>query len=91
MKKPFRTASAVLFCAFFGFLAITGCADKMTDRHSELVGGSQGPPPPGVRDYKNNGTPANTDGMGRPMAGGVVNSTPDTMWNQNSPYEAKPF
>jgi hypothetical protein len=73
---------AVLLCS---------CADKMTDRHSELAGGDQGPPPAGVRDYKNNGTPSNTNGMGQPLAGGKINSMPDSMWNQNSPLEAKPF
>jgi hypothetical protein len=72
-------------------MMLASCADKMTDRHSELVGGNQGPPPAGVRDYKHNGTPSNTNGMGQPLAGGKINTTPDSMWNQNSPLEGKPF
>jgi len=85
MKKSFLTASTIALC----FLS-AGCADKMTDRHSELGGGTQHTSPT-VRDYKNNGTPANTDGMGHPLANGKINTTPDTMWNQNSPHEGKPF
>ena len=90
MKKSFLAASAIGLSAIALCLLSFGCADKMTDRHSELGGGTQHNPP-AVRDYKNNGTPANTDGMGRPLAGGKINSTPDTMWNQSSPSQAKPF
>ncbi|HET6402576.1 MAG TPA: hypothetical protein VFH95_14420 [Candidatus Kapabacteria bacterium] len=90
MKKSFLAttvlaASAIALC-FLSF----GCADKMTDRHSELGGGTQHNPP-NVRDYKNNGTLANTNGMGKPLANGKINTTPDTMWNQNSSFEGKPF
>jgi hypothetical protein len=85
MKKS--TLAAFLFL----LLGLSSCADKMTDRHSELSGGDQGPPPPGVRDYKNNGTPSNTNGMGQPLAGGKINTAPDSMWNQHSPLEGKPF
>lgn len=72
-------------------LALASCADKMTDRQSSMSGGAQGGPPPGVTDGKNNGTPANTDGMARPMAGGTVNTKPDSMWNQSSSAANKPF
>ncbi len=72
-------------------LTLASCADKMTDRHSAMVGGNQGGPPPGVTDGKNNGTPSNTDGTGQPMAGGKVNTVPDTMWNQSAPAGQKPF
>jgi hypothetical protein len=85
MKKTF------LAFPILSILLLSSCADKMTDRHSEVEGGSQGPTPPALRDYKNNGTPANTDGKGQPLAGGKVNSTPDSMWNQNSSLEGKPF
>jgi hypothetical protein len=90
MKKTLL-AFPILFAVLLSALLISSCADKATDQHSELVGGSQGPTPPALRDYKNNGTPSNTNGMGQPLAGGKVNSTPDSMWNQNSPLEAKPF
>ena len=86
MKKSFLIASIVALC----FLSAS-CADKMTDRHSEVVGGAQGPPPADVRTYLHNGTPANTNGMGKPLANGKINTTPDTMWNQGSPFEAKAF
>ena len=90
MKKSFLAttvlaASTIALC-FLSF----GCADKMTDRHSELGGGTQHTPP-AVRDYKHNGTPANTNGMGQPLANGKTNTTPDTMWNQSSPLAGKPF
>ncbi len=85
MKKTF------LALPLLTIALLSSCADKMTDQHSELVGGDQGPTPPELRDYKNNGTPSNTNGMGQPLAGGKVNSTPDSLWNQNSPLEAKPF
>ena len=70
---------------------LASCADRTTDAQSAMVGGAQGPAPKGVRTYLNNGTPSNTDGAGRPLAGGKVNTVPDSMWNQNSPFEAKPF
>ncbi len=85
MKKTFFALPillSLLFCS---------CADKMTDQHSALVGGDQGSAPPGLRDYKHNGTPSNTNGMGKPLADGKVNSKPDSMWNQNSTLELKPF
>jgi hypothetical protein len=85
MKKP----ALLLFAA--GTLLLASCADKTTDRHSSMSGGNQGGPPPGVTDAKNNGTPANTDGMARPMAGGKVNTVADTMWNQSAPAAQKPF
>ena len=82
------TLCAVLVCSG---TFLSGCADKMTDRHSAMSGGKQGPPPPGVTDENDKGTPSNTNGMGQPLAGGIVNTTPDTMWNQSSPLEGKPF
>jgi hypothetical protein len=88
-SKPMKK----IFIAFpiLAIMLFSACADKMTDQHSEVVGGDQGPIPPGLRDYKNNGTPSNTNGMGQPLAGGKINSTPDSMWNQNSSLEGKPF
>ncbi len=90
MKKSFLVASLALSLGLLS-IGLTSCADKMTDRHSEVVGGDQGPMPRGIHDYLHNGTPANTDGAGRPLAGGTINTKPDTMWNQNSPFEGKPF
>ncbi len=90
MKKTFL-ALIILGAVLVGSMAISSCADKMTDKHSEMAGGAQGPTPPALRDYKNNGTPSNTNGMGQPLAGGKVNSTPDSMWNQNSMLVGKPF
>ncbi len=81
----------LVFAGLLSIAMLSSCADKMTDRHSEMVGGEQGPPPPGVKDNNDKGTPANTDGTGRPVAGGKVNTTPDTMWNQSSPLEGKAF
>ncbi|HWF44564.1 MAG TPA: hypothetical protein VG537_07975 [Candidatus Kapabacteria bacterium] len=83
--------SFLLALAFGSTLLLASCADRMTDRHSEMKGGDQGPAPKGVRTYLNNGTPSNTDGAGRPLAGGKVNSQPDSLWNQNSPLEGKAF
>jgi hypothetical protein len=91
MKKTFLASPILVSLLCSSSILLSSCADKMTDRHSELVGGSQGPTPPGLRDYKNNGTPSNTNGMGQPLADGKINSMPDTMWNQNSPLEGKPF
>ena len=72
MKKTFLAIS------IFSFLALASCADKMTDRHSELVGGNQGPPPPtSVTDAQHNGTPENSNGAGQLLASGTVNSKPD--------------
>jgi hypothetical protein len=70
----------------FAVTSLGSCADKMTDRHSAMLGGREG-----VTRKIAHETPSNTDGMGRPLAGGNVNSTPDSMWNQSSPLEAKPF
>jgi hypothetical protein len=86
MKKTLLALPILISTMLF-----SSCADKMTDRHSELSGGDQGPSPAGLRDYKHNGTPSNTNGMGQPLANGKVNTTPDSMWNQNSSLEAKPF
>ncbi|MDP4199199.1 MAG: hypothetical protein Q8922_05510 [Bacteroidota bacterium] len=72
-----------IFCLLL--LPLASCADKMTDRHSEMVGGGQGVT--NIHEV----TPANSDGMGKPIAGGKINTTPDSMWNQASPLEAKPF
>ena len=77
--------------ALLSSVLLVSCADKMTDRHSEMAGGDQGPPPPNIKSYLNEGTPSNTDGAGRPLAGGKVNSVADSMWNQNSPLEQQPF
>ena len=82
---------AFLCIALFGATFISSCADKMTDQHSAMVGGDQSIGRPGVTDLKNNGTPLNTDGKGQPIAGGKVNSKPDTMWNQSAPASGKPF
>jgi hypothetical protein len=91
--SPMKTFSkSILFTiATLSVTLLASCADKMTDRHSELSGGDQGPPPAGLKTYMNEGTPSNTDGAGRPLADGKVNTMPDSMWNQNSPFEAKPF
>jgi hypothetical protein len=84
---------ASTLCAAFlcGTMLLSGCADKMTDRHSAMSGGKQGPPPPGVTDENDKGTPSNTNGTGQPLADGKMNVNPDTMWNQSSPLEGKPF
>lgn len=79
-----RNTSRLILLALV-LTALASCADKMTDRHSAMVGGRQGV------TYIKDTTPANTDGMGRPLAGGKVNSAPDSMWNQSSPLEARPF
>lgn len=71
--------------------ALSACADKMTDQHSEMGGGGQDTHPAGVSSVKNTGTPANTDGKGLPMAGGKQNTVPDSMWNQNSKAGGRPF
>lgn len=86
MKKSYLVALTIAL-----ILGLSSCADKMTDRQSEMKGGDQGPMPAGVHDYLHNGTPANTDGAGRPLANGKVNTVPDTMWNQSSPFEGKAF
>jgi len=90
MKKLIlaTTLCAALVC---GATLLSGCADKMTDQHSKMVGGDQGPLPPGVTDENGKGTPSNSDGKGQPIAGGKINTTPDTMWNKNSSLEGKPF
>ncbi len=90
MKKSYLIAITLVLGIGFN-VALSGCADQMTDRHSEVKGGNQGPMPAGVHDYLHNGTPANTDGAGQPLAAGKINTAPDTMWNQNSPLEGKPF
>ena len=81
-----------LLYIFLFALTLSSCADKMSDRHSEMQGGAQGPPPAGFRDDKP--TPmnaANSDGMARPIAGGKETTTADTMWNKSAPAEQKPF
>ena len=71
--------------AIFATLTLAACADKMTDRHSEMKGGGQGV------TNTHEVTPANTDGKGEPLAGGKVTTQPDTMWNQSTPADQKPF
>ncbi|HEY3875879.1 MAG TPA: hypothetical protein VGM92_10405 [Candidatus Kapabacteria bacterium] len=79
-------------CCFVAAITFGGCADKMSDRHTELVGGNQGPEPVDtVHDYLHNGTAENTDGKGEAIAGGHVNSAPDSMWNQKSALETKAY
>jgi hypothetical protein len=79
MKTVF--AAALLLATF----SLVSCADKMTDQHSNMEGGRQN-----VTHLKET-TPANSDGVGRPMAGGKVTSQADTMWNQSSAASNKPF
>jgi len=79
-------AATLFFTATFSVLLLASCADKMTDRHSSMAGGNQG-----ATIKVQTETPANTNGMGQPLAGGNVNTAPDTMWNKNSPLEGKPF
>ena len=74
-------AAALVIFSF----SLVSCADKMTDRHSEMGGGNQN-----VTQLKEV-TPANTDGVGRPMAAGKETTQADTMWNQSSPADSKPF
>jgi hypothetical protein len=71
---------------------LASCADKMTDKHSSMKGGDQGPPPKEFRDDKpTEVNAANSDGAARPIAGGKETTQPDTMWNQSSPAANKPF
>jgi hypothetical protein len=68
-----------------GTLSLVSCADKMTDQQSNMQGGGQN-----VTQLKDT-TPANSDGIGRPVAGGKTTSQADTMWNQSSAASGKPF
>jgi hypothetical protein len=78
-----KTALAAAF--LLTSLSLVSCADKMTDQHSEMVGGKQN-----VTELKEV-TPANSDGIGRPIAGGKQTTQPDTLWNQSSAAANKPF
>jgi len=69
---------------------LASCADKMTDKHSSMAGGDQGPPPKEFRDDKpTEVNAANSDGAARPFT--KATTTADTMWNQSSPAANKPF
>ena len=78
-----KTALAAAF--LLSTISLTSCADKMTDKESNMQGGRQN-----VTQLKEV-TPANSDGVGRPIAGGKETSQADTMWNHSSPASSKPF
>ena len=74
-------AAALVITTF----SLVSCADKMTDQQSNMQGGGQN-----VTQLKDT-TPANSDGVGHPIAGGKTTSQADTMWNQSSAAGTKPF
>lgn len=88
MKKLSLSLSIVAVVSLT--VSLSSCADKMTDRHSEMKGGEQGTLG-GNPIHDSLGLPEHSNGMGQPIAGGKINSARDSMWNENSPLEQKAF
>jgi hypothetical protein len=86
LQSPIRVASIVLVLS----AGLFSCADKMTDKHSEMSGGHESGTTGGLGDERDLGGSYNRDGTGKPVAGGRVNVLPDSLGYHDS-TKVKPF